>query len=105
MAIIKNAIQDMESMMKPDVLEQVEREVQEELFLIKLAELRETYGIRQTDIKGFSQPAVSKLEKRKDMKLSTLLEYVHALDLNLEVKVTPKRVKTGVPKVVVILRS
>jgi len=40
---------------------------------IKLKALREKYGIRQTDIAKSSQTAVSKLERRKDMRISTLI--------------------------------
>jgi len=105
MAIIKDALQDMESMMRPDTVVQAKREAAEELFRINLADLRETYGVHQVDVKGFSQPAVSKLEKRKDIKLSTLLDYLDALGLRIEIKVSPRVHKSGTPKDLIILRD
>jgi hypothetical protein len=105
MAIIKDAIQSMENVMKPEVVAQAKREAHEEILRIRLAELRETYGVHQVDVKGFTQPAVSKLEKRKDIKLSTLLDYLDALGLKIEIKVAPKVHKTGTPKELIILRD
>ena len=39
---------------------------------IRLAMLREKYGVKQSEIENFTQTAVSKLENRKDMQISTL---------------------------------
>lgn len=90
MAIIKNALQIMESEMKPESVERARRKAEEELFKIRLADLRESYGIRQTELTGFSQPAISHLENRKDIKVSTLVEYIKALGLDIEIKVRSK---------------
>lgn len=57
---------------------------------MKLAELRERRGVKQSDITAFSQPAISKLERRKDMRLSTLIEYLDGIGLGLEIRVYPK---------------
>jgi transcriptional regulator with XRE-family HTH domain len=57
---------------------------------IRLAEIREKRGIRQQDVKSFSQSSVSKLESRKDMKISTLVEYLDSLGLSVEIKAYPK---------------
>lgn len=62
----------------------------EEIFSIRLAQLRENQGITQLDVKGFTQSNVSRLESRSDMKLSTLLEYLDAIDMAVEIKVRPK---------------
>lgn len=35
-----------------------------ELLMLNLAELREQYNVKQADIKGFSQPAISRIEGR-----------------------------------------
>jgi hypothetical protein len=40
---------------------------------------------------SFIQAAVSKLEKGKDMKLSTLIEYLEEIGMGLEVRVLPKK--------------
>ena len=40
----------------------------------RLAELRKRRGIKQSEVTTFSQAAISKLEKRKDMKVSTLID-------------------------------
>ncbi len=45
---------------------------QEESLNIRLAMLREKYGVRQSEISHFTQTAVSKLENRKDIRISTL---------------------------------
>lgn len=61
-----------------------------EIFMIRLAELRKSRGIRQEEIKAFSQSSISKLESRKDMKLSTLIEYLGELGMGIEIKTYPK---------------
>jgi hypothetical protein len=44
-------------------------------------------------MKAFSQTAVSKLERRKDMKLSTLIEYLDEIGMGLEIRAYRKGVK------------
>lgn len=61
-----------------------------EIFMIRLAELRRRRGIKQDEIKSFSQSSISKLESRKDMKLSTLIEYLSELGMGIEIKTYPK---------------
>ena len=70
--------------------EAIENEAASEIFKIRLAELRQKNNIRQTDVTSFSQSALSKLEKRKDMKISTLIEYMKSIGMGLEIKVFPK---------------
>ena len=43
-------------------------------------------GFTQTDIKGFKQASVSKIESRNDIKLTTLIEYLNAINMDLEVR-------------------
>ena len=43
-------------------------------------------GYTQTDIEGFKQASVSKIESRNDIKLTTLIEYLHAINMDLEVR-------------------
>lgn len=57
--------------------------------VLALADLRETRGVTQAELAGalgVSQPNVSKLESRGDIRLSTLGGYVAALGGQLEVK-------------------
>lgn len=61
-----------------------------EIMNIKLAQLREALGIKQTELIGFSQSGVSKLESREDMKLSTFLEYLEAIDMEVEIYAHPR---------------
>lgn len=58
----------------------------EEIKLIKLSQLREQLGVRQTEVRGFTQSNVSRLEARKDMKLSTLIQYLRSLGLEIEIR-------------------
>ena len=67
-----------------------ENEAASEIFKIRLADLRRKNNIRQTDVTTFSQSALSKLEKRKDMKVSTLIEYIKSIGMGLEIKAFPK---------------
>lgn len=49
---------------------------------IKLALLREQFGLTQTEVAerlGTSQPNISQIENTDDLKLSTVAKYVHAL--------------------------
>ena len=55
------------------------------LLALRLAEFRKAMKLDQSSVKGFSQPAVSKIEARGDIKLSTLVEYCHGLGAELEI--------------------
>ncbi len=90
MAIVKNAIKAMEGMMTEEQIRHAHTITEREILAIRLAELRERRGIKQTDFSTFSQTAVSKFEKRKDMKVSTLVEYLDEIGFGLELRVYPK---------------
>ena len=60
---------------------------------MSLARLRESKGMKQADMKKFSQTSISKLEKRKDIKLSTLIQYLDGMGLGLELRVYDKGAK------------
>jgi hypothetical protein len=64
------------------------------LFTMKLAELRKQSGVKQTEIEGFSQTSVSRIEGRDDIKLSTLVDYIQALDMEIQIKVINKKSKS-----------
>ena len=56
----------------------------------RLARLREDMGLTQTQMAGrlsINQASISQIEKRGDLRLSTLRRYVHALGGQLEVRV------------------
>jgi len=61
-----------------------------EIFSIRLGQLREQQGFTQNDVKGFTQSNVSRLEARDDMKLSTLIEYLQSINMDVEITVNPK---------------
>jgi transcriptional regulator with XRE-family HTH domain len=74
--------------MSPEARERVDRRVRETLLEMTLQELRQQVaGITQTDLAELmevTQGAISQLEKRHDVLLSKLAEYIHALGGNLE---------------------
>jgi len=90
MAIVKNAVKAMENVMDADRVRRARRAADREILAIQLAKLRERQGVKQSDIKAFTQTAVSKLERRKDMKLSTLIEYLQGIGMGVEIRVYRK---------------
>lgn len=83
-------IDELASTMPPKSVERAKKEAEKEIFKIRLSELRKKMGIRQEDIKSFTQSGISKLESRKDMKVSTLIEYLNSIGMGVEIKVYPK---------------
>jgi predicted XRE-type DNA-binding protein len=105
MAVVKNAMKAMESVMSDESIARSNEIYERELLMLNLAELREQYNIKQTDIKGFSQPAISRIEGRTDIKLSTLIKYLTQMDLDMEIKVRPRKPKKGVPSEVLLFHT
>ncbi|MGO8694004.1 MAG: XRE family transcriptional regulator [Rectinemataceae bacterium] len=105
MAIVKDAMKAMESVMSEESIARSNKIYEQESLMLKLAELREQYNIKQTDIKGFSQPAISRIEGRTDIKLSTLIKYLTQMDLRMEIKVRPRRPKKGDPAEVTLFHT
>ena len=56
---------------------------------------RELLNLNQTDLKGLTQPEVSKIEARKDMKISTLRKYAQAMDMRVVITLIPEDKKKG----------
>jgi transcriptional regulator with XRE-family HTH domain len=83
-------ISELEAKMDPEVLARAKRMAQKESLTIRLAMLREKYGIKQDEIVNFTQTAVSKLENRKDIRISTLIDYLDSLGMGLEITAYPK---------------
>lgn len=90
MAISKNAVAAMESHMTADQIHKARQIAEREIIAVRLVALRVRQNIKQTDMKAFSQASVSKLEKRKDMKISTLIEYLEGIGMGMEIRVYPK---------------
>ena len=83
-------ISELDARMNPEVLARAKKMAQEESLNIRLALLREQYGIKQSEIVNFTQTAVSKLEKRKDIRISTLIDYLDSLNMGLEITAYPR---------------
>ena len=90
---LKNFDADLEKFVPQDIINQAKAEAQKQIFKLKLAELRQNQGIKQTDVDGFSQVSVSRIESRADIKISTLVDYVHACGFDVEIKAVPRRNK------------
>ena len=84
------SLKELESELNPEVISKARKIYEQESLNIKLKALRGKYGIKQEDIIHFSQTAVSKLENRKDIKISTLVDYLKCLNMGLEITALPK---------------
>jgi hypothetical protein len=93
MAKKTHPLSELDAKMDPAVLEKARRMAQEESLTIRLAMLREKYGVKQSEIVNFTQSAVSKLEKRRDIRISTLIDYLDSLGMGLEISACPKNSK------------
>lgn len=82
----RNAIEKLERRLSEESVNRARLKSKEILFQINLAELRKNLGIKQEELKSFSQSSLSKLEARKDMKISTLKDYLNSLGMDLEIK-------------------
>ena len=80
----------MESKMTPESVKRSRMMAEQEILAIKLGQLREKLGVKQTEFGNFSQTSISRLEKRKDIRISTLIEYLSDLGMGLEIKTFPK---------------
>ncbi len=90
MAIVEAAVAAMENRMTGEQIHRARLVAEREILAVRLADLRERQGVKQSDLKTFSQTAVSKLERRKDMKISTLIEYLEDIGMGMEIRVYSK---------------
>jgi DNA-binding XRE family transcriptional regulator len=80
--------------LSPEMRQEIEQGTKDlilEVEALRLKQLRERWGLSQQElakILNISQPAVSKLEDRSDVMLSTLRQYVESLGGHLEILVT-----------------
>ena len=86
---VKNFFSFAESVMSKDDIQEARSKADKMIFKLKLAELRKKFGIKQSDLKGFSQVSISRIESRNDIRISTLIDYIHACGLGLEIKAVP----------------
>src|SRR5574344_1304730 len=91
---MKNAVKMMESKMNAESIRKANALAEQEIMTIKLAQLREERNIKQDEVKNFTQSSVSRLERRKDIKISTLVEYLDSLGMGVEIKAYPKKKNT-----------
>jgi len=87
---MRDAIKMMESKMDPEAVRKAHMLAEQEIMTIKLAQLRDEQNIKQNEVSNFTQSSVSKLERRKDIKISTLIEYLDSIGMGLEIKAYPK---------------
>lgn len=87
---MKDAIKMMESKMTKESIQKAKAIAEREALSVRLSLLREKQGKSQSNIENFSQTSVSRLERRKDMKISTLIEYLDSLGMGVEIKAYPK---------------
>jgi hypothetical protein len=98
----KDFINELESTLSKKRIENARKEAEKEILQIRLAQIRKKFGIRQEDIKSFSQSGVSKLESRKDLKISTLINYLENLGLGIEIKAYPKDKKIKKEEIILL---
>ncbi|MCL2067298.1 MAG: XRE family transcriptional regulator [Treponema sp.] len=88
------SLNELEAELNPEVVSKARKIYEQESLNIKLKELRGKYGFKQENVVRFSQTAVSKLENRKDIKVSTLMDYLESLGMGLEITALTKGKKT-----------
>lgn len=72
---------------------------------LRLGELRQQLKLKQTEVPGFSQASISRIEGRQDVKISTLVDYVHALGMDLEIRAIRRKASPRTLKEVVLLKQ
>ena len=87
---MKDAIKMMESNMSPEAVRRTHIKAEQDIRTIRLAQLREEQNVKQSEMTNFTQSSVSKIEKRKDIKISTLIDYLDSLGMGLEIITYPK---------------
>ena len=99
---MNDAIKMMESKMSPESVKRSRMMAEQEILAIKLGQLREKLGVKQTEFDNFSQTSISRLEKRKDIRISTLIEYLSNLGMGLEIKTFPKTKKRNIKEEILL---
>jgi len=97
-----DAIKMMESKMSSESVARSRIMAEQEILTIKLGQLREKLGVKQDGFNNFSQTSISRLEKRKDIRISTLIEYLNNLGMGLEIKTFPKNNKNKIEEEILL---
>ena len=84
----KDVFELIESKMSRDAIRRSDAKARRMLLALRLAEFRKSLKKEQSTVRGFSQPAVSRIEARGDIKLSTLVEYCRGLGAELRIVAT-----------------
>lgn len=87
---MKDVIKMMENNMSEEAVRRAHIKAEQDIMAIRLAELREEQNVKQSEMANFTQSSVSKIEKRKDMKISTLIDYLDSLGMGLKIITYPK---------------
>lgn len=87
---MKDSIKMMESNMSPEAVRRTHIKAEQDIMTIRLAQLREEQNVKQSEMANFTQSSVSKIEKRKDIKISTLIDYLDSLGMGVEIITYPK---------------
>ncbi|MEI6388279.1 MAG: XRE family transcriptional regulator, partial [Spirochaetota bacterium] len=61
MAIVKNAVKAMEAMMPEEAVKRARLAAEQKTLAIRLADLRQRRGVKQTEMKHFTQTSASRL--------------------------------------------
>ncbi len=86
----KDFVTELEAQLPQERVRRARKEAQKEILRLRLSEVRKQLGVRQKEIRSFSQSGISKLESRRDMKLSTLVTYLNSMGMGVEIKAYPK---------------
>jgi len=76
-------LSELDAKTSPEILAKARKLYERDSLNIKLKALRGKYA-------NFSQTAISKLERRKDLKISTLIDYLESLGFGLEITALQK---------------
>lgn len=87
---MKDAIKKMESQMTKESINRARLRSEQAILSIRLAALRDEHKINQSEMSNFSQTSVSRIEKRTDMKISTLVDYLDDLGMGVMIVAYPK---------------
>ena len=101
---MKDAVEMMEQQLSQENIHKANLIAEQEILAVRLAQLRESKNIKQDEVPNFSQTSVSRLEHRKDMKISTLLEYLDSLGMGLEIKTYSKDKSCKEPVEAILLK-
>lgn len=102
---LKDFFEESEKIMSPESIKRAKAKAEKEILKLRLSELRNEAGIKQKEIEGFSQTSISRIESRSDLKISTLIDYIHALGFEIEIKAISKSKTKKKDKEYMLLKS